>query len=172
MAVVRPSKPASVSEVRGTRSIRAVRSPALPAASASRLPLRPAPTTARSKLSELMGRKWPSAALSASRNFAPVQLCEQQAHDNGVDGARSRPSSTKPTERYRWSSCRSEGECLADADDGATGAILGVEAAGIIYVGGDIGNGEVEAVDRGADAGLPVPVVVVGDAIGDVVLDI
>ena len=57
-AVVRPSKPASVSEVSGTRSISAVSSPASPAASASRLPLRPAPTTARSKFQWPWKRKW------------------------------------------------------------------------------------------------------------------
>src|SRR5476649_751748 len=48
-AVVRPSKPASVILSRRARSIRAVRSPPCPAASASTLPLSPAPITAKSK---------------------------------------------------------------------------------------------------------------------------
>ena len=70
------------SDFSGTRSIRAVSRPASPAASASRLPFRPAPTTARSNRS-LSG--WRHAALHGSRPGCAATLprgtggrCEQK----------------------------------------------------------------------------------------------
>jgi Tol biopolymer transport system component len=56
--LVRPSKPASVSDFSGTRSIITVSMPASPVASANRLPFRPAPTTARSNRSPCMPYRW------------------------------------------------------------------------------------------------------------------
>src|SRR5436190_13281000 len=70
MPVVRPSNPASVNDFSGTRSIRAVLSPASPAARASRLPFRPAPTTARSNRSLSIDHKWQLLAGAATSGVA------------------------------------------------------------------------------------------------------
>src|SRR5262245_41318483 len=71
MAVVRPSKPASVKDLSGRRSIKAVASPASPAVSASRLPLRPAPTTARSNRSFCIRHKMAIARRRGNRRRCP-----------------------------------------------------------------------------------------------------
>src|SRR5918993_4086446 len=143
MAVVRPSKPASVSDVRGTRSIRTVSRPASPAASANRLPLRPAPTTARSNRSPCMGHRW-------LRFLSPAR---------GRGGTKKRGRERRPLKR------------LADGEDRPGVAVHGVAAVGDIEVGVDISNGQIDAIDRGGEADLPVPVVVVADAVVGEALD-
>src|SRR5260370_11551690 len=77
MAVVRASNPASVNDVSGTRSIRAVLSPTSPAASANRLPLRPAPTMARSNRSLSIDHKWQLPAGAATTD-------DRQSAENGT----------------------------------------------------------------------------------------
>src|SRR5215207_8276883 len=145
MAVVRPSKPASVSDVRGTRSIRTVSRPASPAASANRLPFRPAPTTARSNRSPCMGHRW-LRFLSPARGERSVSARDARGPEDL--------------------------ERLADGEDGPGVAVHGVAAVGDIEVGVDISDGEIDAIDRGGEADLPVPVVVVADAVVREALDI
>src|SRR3954451_19808573 len=75
----------------------------------------------------------------------------------------------------RPSRCRRKSENLerlADGEDDAVVAVHGLEAAVVVDVGADIGDGEVDAVDGDGGAELPVPTVVVGDAVVDVALDI
>src|SRR5436305_491825 len=88
MAVVRPSKPASLMLLSGRRSISAVRRPASPAASASRLPLRPAPTTARSRRSlstvELMCGKWQASQGSTSARYLSRHEARQVPKTGGL----------------------------------------------------------------------------------------
>src|SRR5215207_8725747 len=180
MAVVRPSKPASVSDVRGTRSIRTVSRPASPAASANRLPFRPAPTTARSNRSPCMGHRWlrflsPASLPSLLRSFGRPDRADSSSHPKlvlsvgwlgGEEHERAGSRQTRP-------SARSEDlERLADGEDGAGVAVHGVAAVGDIEVGVDVGDGEIDAIDRGGEADLPVPVVVVADAVVGEALDI
>src|SRR4051812_11515675 len=99
IAVVGPSSPASVSDASGTRSISAVSRPASPAASASRLPLRPAPTTARSNRFSAIRAKWQDAARSASARYL---------------GTARRAQSTVSTGFLRWHALcvgRRDGAC-------------------------------------------------------------
>src|SRR5215470_7592085 len=94
MAVVRPSKPASVKDFSGTRSIKAVASPASPAASASRLPLRPAPTTARSNRSFSIRHKWqlPAEAATVDGAQTPSNRAFPSTGTGLAPGASSRGS--------------------------------------------------------------------------------
>jgi hypothetical protein len=57
-------------------------------------------------------------------------------------------------------------EILPDAEDDATLAVQGVAAAsGDVDVGVDIGQREVDSLDVGDHAKLPIPVVVVRNAV-------
>ena len=67
---------------------------------------------------------------------------------------------------------RTESERLCDAEDDAAGAVLGAEAVLDAEVGAGIGGGEVEAVDRHDETELPIPIVVVGNAVVDEALDV